>query len=291
MESVLRYIRARKAAVMSVAILATALIAYVSFSSQREIDISQLYFVTIGAIAWVASRRTALLAAVFTAGLVLVCALIHGNAGPVAVAVESGLTFASFVTATLVVHTVSHMFDELAHLARFDALTATPNALHFQDLLAAEFARAQRYERPLTLAFVDVDDFKDVNDTHGHRVGDEVLRSIAAAVTDEIRSTDVLGRLGGDEFGIILPETTEESALGLLTRVERRVAALARESGWPVSISVGATTLAAAARPEWTAEDLLHRADTLMYRAKSEGKGRVVIERFAPVEQALPESA
>jgi diguanylate cyclase (GGDEF)-like protein len=160
-----------------------------------------------------------------------------------------------------------------AKLAGTDALTGLPNSRGFLEALEAEHARARRYHRPYTLAYLDLDDFKGVNDTLGHAVGDRLLIEVGRALRTGVRRTDVVGRLGGDEFAALLPETDSRGAAPVLTKIRDAVLEAMKEGGWPVGTSVGAITFT---DPPASADEALVSADNLMYEAKRSGKNRVI---------------
>src|SRR5207237_3552929 len=130
---------------------------------------------------------------------------------------------------------------------------------------AIESERARRLSRPLTLAYIDLDNFKQVNDRLGHAAGDAVLVQVVRTVCDELRGSDLLARLGGDEFGLLLPETGPEGAAALLTRIHEVLSDEMAGQGLPVTFSVGAITFH---RPLLDVDQMIQRVDGLMYRAK-----------------------
>ncbi|WP_243360033.1 sensor domain-containing diguanylate cyclase [Fundidesulfovibrio terrae] len=164
---------------------------------------------------------------------------------------------------------------KLSKLASFDMLTGLANRRHFLNLLIKEIRRAKRYGHPLCLVGIDVDHFKDVNDAWGHLAGDELLKAFAHVCQDEVRDVDSVGRLGGEEFGIILPETGVDEAMQVAERIRHRVKSIAilKEGGViSVTASLGVTCLS----ENQTIEDVLHAADQALYLAKSRGRDRVV---------------
>jgi diguanylate cyclase (GGDEF)-like protein len=160
-----------------------------------------------------------------------------------------------------------------AKLAGTDALTGLPNSRGFGEALLLEHARARRYRRPFTLAYIDLDDFKGVNDSLGHAAGDRLLRDVAQALHAGVRRTDVVGRLGGDEFAALLPETDSRGAAPVLTKLRDAVVQAMAKGGWPVGTSIGAITFT---EPPETPDEALSAADNLMYEAKRSGKNRVI---------------
>jgi diguanylate cyclase (GGDEF)-like protein len=163
-------------------------------------------------------------------------------------------------------------FREARQLADLDALTNLHNRRYFHETLARECARAHRYDRRLALVVFDVDDFKAINDRIGHLAGDAVLASVAERVQSVVRSADIACRVGGDEFGVILPESTLNDAEQLYSRVQFAVAARPIGPFDRIHLSAGIAELTR----EDSAESFFQRADQALYRAKEGGKGRVV---------------
>jgi diguanylate cyclase (GGDEF)-like protein len=133
----------------------------------------------------------------------------------------------------------------------------------------AELARAARAQHAVSLAYVDLDNFKWVNDQQGHAEGNRALSTVAHVIRDELRHTDVIGRVGGDEFAVLLPATDADAARKVLSQVLSRVKAAMTEHRWPITASIGAITCP---RPPASADALLRAADGLMYEAKAGGK-------------------
>ncbi len=164
-------------------------------------------------------------------------------------------------------------FREARQLADLDALTGLHNRRYFHETLTREVARAQRYERRLALLVFDLDDFKAVNDRIGHLAGDAVLAEAAERVRSVVRSADVACRVGGDEFAVILPESTLADADQLYGRLRAAVTSRPIANAGVVHLSAGVAELQGA-EDEPTA--LFERADNALYRAKEAGKGRLV---------------
>jgi diguanylate cyclase (GGDEF)-like protein len=157
-----------------------------------------------------------------------------------------------------------------------DFLTGLPNSRALYDMLAGAQSRCIRTDTPLTIAFMDCDNFKRVNDLEGHRTGDKVLALIGETLRHNIRKGDFAARLGGDEFALLLPDTGEEAGLQVLTRIHAALLKAMETGGHPVTFSVGAVTYP---DPPESVDDMLHQADTLMYSVKTQTKNRVIIEQ------------
>jgi diguanylate cyclase (GGDEF)-like protein len=166
--------------------------------------------------------------------------------------------------------------EQLEHLATIDSMTGVFNRRHFLAVAETEWSRFQRYNRPLTLLMVDIDHFKSVNDRFGHATGDHALCRVADACREGNRETDVVGRIGGEEFAILLPETDLEQASIVAERIRGTVAtqpmrAPTCEFRLTVSIGMAAATLSMSGTGA-----LMNAADQALYRAKAEGRDRVV---------------
>jgi diguanylate cyclase (GGDEF)-like protein len=174
--------------------------------------------------------------------------------------------------------------EMLERLATVDGMTGLCNRRHFLALADNEWARFVRYARPLALLMIDIDLFKSVNDRYGHDVGDEVIKSIADVLKTRKRASDIAGRLGGEEFALLLPETMLDNACGVAERLRRLVAdgaVTVAENRIPITISIGAST----AHKEMNGvTELIKQADVALYEAKRSGRNRVC--RFEPSHPA-----
>jgi diguanylate cyclase (GGDEF)-like protein len=166
----------------------------------------------------------------------------------------------------------AHRFAEARRLADLDSLTGLANRRAFHESLMRECARATRYGRKLSLIVFDLDDFKSVNDHHGHLAGDAVLAEVALRVKAAVRATDIPCRVGGDEFAVILPESGSDDALLLSERIAKAVAAKPIANVGHASLSAGVAEI----NEGDDSESFFNRADAALYRAKGDGKARTV---------------
>lgn len=172
---------------------------------------------------------------------------------------------------------VAESMEQLRLLATRDQLTGLLNRREFDRILAAELKRGQRFERPLSLALIDIDHFKRVNDTYGHVVGDQVLRHVSDLVVRHARGVDFVARYGGEELAVVMVETDASRAREILERIARAVADLPLCAGGvtvPITFSAGI-----ACAPEHGDEPaaLLTMADLALYRAKNAGRNRIMV--------------
>jgi diguanylate cyclase (GGDEF)-like protein len=163
--------------------------------------------------------------------------------------------------------------DQLRTAADTDELTQTWNRRHFYELLHNEMQRAGRYRRPLSLIMLDIDRFKQINDTHGHAVGDQVLVYISREIQNEVRVTEHLARVGGDEFMLLLPETGLEDAANTAKRLHWVLAERPLKPVGVISCSIGVCEYV----PGESTDDFMRRADEAMYAAKEAGRGQVAV--------------
>jgi diguanylate cyclase (GGDEF)-like protein len=170
-------------------------------------------------------------------------------------------------------------------LARTDPLTGAMNSRAFGELATAELHRARRYERPFTLAYVDIDDFKAVNDRFGHSTGDTLLRLVAETMKHNSRAVDVVARVGGDEFVVLLPETGPGPAQVVSRKLQERLLGVVQQNGWPATFSIGAITFIS---PPATVDEMLRLADRLMYSAKKSGKNQIRHEIHNILDELVP---
>jgi diguanylate cyclase (GGDEF)-like protein len=249
----------------------------VDYATGYELSFSIFYLTPIGIASWYVSGILGVWLALLSATVWFFVVLIggHGYTNTMIPFWNSAVRFGFFV---LVVQLLSaqrlSLIREMEN-ARIDALTGVRNAKGFLADAETLWNLAKRHGHSTTLAYLDLDNFKNVNDAYGHAEGDAALRTVASTLSERLRLTDVLGRLGGDEFAVLLPETPRDGAAQVLHEVHDAVFRLARERGWPITVSIGVVVLHP---PHLALDEALRAADALMYRSKQAGKNRVLIE-------------
>jgi diguanylate cyclase (GGDEF)-like protein len=243
----------------------------------RAVSFSYLYLAPVAICAWYVGRRAGIGMAVI--GIAVWAAADFHTSGTYANLAfpvwNGGVRFSFYVIMALLLAALRRSLQHEKELARTDFLTGLANPRWFYEVCEAEAQRSRRYDRAMTLAYIDIDDFKAVNDKLGHRSGDDLLRLVAETVRTTIRHTDFAARWGGDEFVILLPETDDEQARVVIEKLRASLLARTAERGWPVTFSIGVGTLR---RAEGSVEDFVHRADALMYLAKRQGKNSVTYQ-------------
>jgi diguanylate cyclase (GGDEF)-like protein len=252
-----------------------------------------LYAVPIAIATWFASRRWGvtlsfvaasssviadqLTRPTITAGAAAAGALAGRSPGIVAwnAAVQLGI----FLALAGLLAALRRQLERERRDARTDPLTGCANRRAFVEGAALELERARRHRHPLTLAYVDLDGFKGVNDALGHSQGDALLVAVARTLRIGTRGFDLVARLGGDEFVLLLPETGAAEAAPLLARLRAELEAAMRYHGWIVGFSIGVATWVTAPA---TVAEIIEKGDALMYAAKKAGKGITRFEAVAP---------
>ncbi|MGC4001061.1 MAG: GGDEF domain-containing protein [Anaeromyxobacter sp.] len=254
-------------------------VAATDYLTRGDVSLILFYLAPIGLGTWFASLRggivLAVASAVLSSGMDLLYRHHHHLDDPtIAVLIWNGVMLAGTAVAlALMLGALKGRLEAEELLARTDALTQIANRRAFFEAAALELERARRHGRPITVAYVDCDDFKLINDRLGHAEGDALLVTIGQTLRNATRAVDAVARLGGDEFGLILPETDAPMAGALLERLKATLlTAVARHGAWSVGFSVGAAVFLT---PPEDVDELMARADELMYTAKRDAKGSI----------------
>lgn len=267
-----------------VAAIGIALVGLFDAWCGSEISISIFYLAPVGLVAAKGKRSAAIIVSFVAAAVWAVLdfrdhAYTHWAIGYWNALVRLGF----FIIVAAAVSRLREQADRERRHALTDALTGLANSRAYYAVLERELERARRSARPLTVAYLDIDNFKSINDEGGHLEGDQLLRTCAATLASNLRAVDTAARLGGDEFALVLPETGAEGAALLLERV--RLALLrdlqAHERPWPVTVTVSIGAVTVLGNPP-SAEDVVRAADEAMYRVKRSGKNGLFVATFEP---------
>jgi diguanylate cyclase (GGDEF)-like protein len=259
-EGTTRFCNETVAITLGLAIIALGFL--VDITTGRDLSLSLVYVSGVAFMAWVGSFRVGLLGAAGAAAAIATDALTHAE--------SAGVAVSNATTALVLLVAVSALVDRLrkalireASQARFDPLTGLPNRRACEERGALELARLQRSGQALSVAYLDFDGLKQINDNRGHAAGDAALIHFASTAQSELRPADLLSRIGGDEFVLLLPDTDYDDATTVIRRIQRRLAEA--DGGEPASITVGLVTWRSAPQ---NLEQLFVEADALMYSAK-----------------------
>ena len=272
-------------AILVGSLLATAAVAWLDYQAGYGMEVAVFYLPPIVAVAWHVGRAAgvgfALLTTAVRLGLDLLARPLAGSMQLLIWNSAAQLLFFLFIAG--LVSVLAEQTVELRVLAREDPLTGIPNRRAFFGALDRAVEWSRRTGMSWVLAYLDVDNFKKLNDAHGHSVGDAVLQRVARTLKEGTRRIDVVARLGGDEFALLLPETDgghAETAIGKLLSLLNE--AMLR-GGWDVTFSVGVITFTA---PPDSVDTAVSMADACMYRVKARGKAGALFRNW-PDEEAL----
>ncbi|MBI3408892.1 MAG: diguanylate cyclase [Planctomycetes bacterium] len=254
--------------------------------TMHQLSLALLYQIPVAIAAWRGGFACGVFLALFATLSWHTVDREHDPGMHFAVSLWNGVVrFAIFtMTSSLLSRLRLSLFHERS-LARTDPLTGAANGRTFYEAVCLAVERSLRLGTPLTVAYFDIDDFKQVNDRWGHSLGDESLRQVTLAIHRNIRSVDVLARLGGDEFAVLLPDTGTEEALTVLSRLHQLLACKTMRPA--ITMSVGAATFV---RPPRDIDRMVRRVDALMYRAKNGGKNRLEHEEIYDLDARGSES-
>lgn len=264
-----------KAILWVTALLAVALLGLFDYLSGFEISFSFFYLLPVSLSAWAISRNAGFVLSVAGGATWLMANYLAGEqlSHPLIPFWNTLMRVGFFLVVSVLISQVHHLLDQERSLARTDFLTGALNSRSFYITAGSEIARATRYQRPLTILYIDLDNFKSVNDHLGHVAGDGVLQSVAQTITRSIRSIDSVARLGGDEFAVLLPETPDQAAKVIAPRLQQALLGEMRNNHWPITFSIGALTCY---RPPLDVQQLIKLADQLMYSVKNTSKDAIV---------------
>lgn len=251
----------------------TLIISFIKYLTGPEWAFSAFYLFPIIIVTWNAGIGAGILMSFASALLWLSADLMVSSffSSVIIPCLNETFRLIVFVIITVIVFKLKKALENQKELARTDPLTAVPNRRAFYDIANRELAKARRYQTPISFLYMDIDNFKHINDNFGHHTGDQLLRSVAETIENHIRAIDVIVRFGGDEFGILFAETGAESAFRIVGKLKKKLHTLVRDNGWPVTFSVGVVTFE---NLPASIEEMINAADAQMYFAKQNGKNQ-----------------
>jgi diguanylate cyclase (GGDEF)-like protein len=265
-----------KAGVFVISLVTIGLIGLLDNWVRIDLGLSLFYLAPIALVTWIVGRDAGTVLSAIAAALWFWAELQSQTSGGFALTVWNAIVrLAIFWIITTLLSSLRDAYELESRLARTDALTGITNWRSFHEILTVEIQRAQRYPYPITLAYLDIDNFKQVNDQQGHNQGDILLKGVAQTLSKGIRSTDVVARIGGDEFIVMMPYTNRDQAQQVLPRIHQTLLLFIERNKFPVGFSIGVTTFE---NPSTDVDDMVSVADSVMYQAKQSGKNQIVYQ-------------
>ncbi len=239
-----------------------------------EIDLSLFYVLPVSFLAWFFIQPMGLAAAAASATVWLWADVASGHLYSLSwVSIWNSLIrLAFFAIIVLLLASLRKAVEQERALARIDSLTGAVNNRFFNELTHSEIGRLQRFGHHFSIAYLDLDNFKIVNDRWGHAAGNDALRTVVNCIQNNIRRTDVIARLGGDEFALLLPETDVEMVRSACEKIQKALLKEMRAKKWPVTFSIGVLTCQMVPP---SVDVLVSRADELMYAVKQGSKNDI----------------
>jgi len=255
-------------------VLLAVLVAYVDFVTGNEISLLIFYLIPIGFAAWYGTRRLGLFVAALSGMGWIIGDLFKAiQDHPLIFIWNAFMRMSVFLVLAYLLSSLRARLVEVSIQARTDSLTSLFNRRHLYERIEGELQRARRHNHPLTLVSIDVDDFKTINDHYGHAAGDAVLCAVSDVLRHTTREIDVAARTGGDEFVVLMIETSAAAAREVVEKLQNALRRRMDEIGRTVTFSFGAVTFE---QPPATLDEMLRLVDAQLYSAKHLGKDRLV---------------
>jgi diguanylate cyclase (GGDEF)-like protein len=256
------------------------LLGLIDYLTGHELAFSLFYLIPISLVTWYAGRRLGLVTSTASA---IACFFAdymsrHSYSSLMLNLWNTLMPLGFFILMTTLLSIFRKESLTNAESARTDYVTKAVSVRYFYELAQREIERSRRYLHPFTLVYIDLDNFKEVNDEFGHSIGDKVLQMVAWSVQQSTRSVDVFARLGGDEFALLLPETGSGEARTVMARTHGKLKEEMQRNGWPVTFSLGVVTFMDI---PYTVDEIIRMADDVMYSVKSKGKNGIKYYLYA----------
>lgn len=250
------------------------LLGVLDFFTGFELSFSVFYLIPVAMTAWFLEKKAALVTSIFSAISWQLSNLLAGESySNLFVPIWNTSTrLAFFLVVTILVIKLKKSLSQEVILARTDFLTGAANPRAFYEIAQMEINRCRRYRRTFTLAFFDADNFKLINDTLGHQVGSDLLVRVVKTIKKDLRATDTIARIGGDEFALLFLETNSEQARIAVTKLHNKLQEEMDSEGWAVTFSIGVLTCV---NPPESIDEVIKIADDLMYEVKRNGKNSI----------------
>jgi len=264
----------RKGWLITIAVGIVFILGIIDYVTGFELSFSFFYLIPVTMVAWAVGRNTGLAFSVLSASTWLISNILSGqnfSNGFIGVW-NTMLRFGFYSVVTILISELRHALEEERLLANTDPLTGALNRRSFNEVAEKRMIISEVNRHPYTMAYIDIDNFKAVNDMLGHAVGDLVLKIVVDTIQKQIRNTDFLARLGGDEFAILLTDIDQKNAQSIVQRLQSALLEKMKVNEWDVTFSIGVMTVLS--MPE-SVDKLVSMTDALMYDVKGRGKNAI----------------
>jgi len=264
----------RKPFWVSVGLILVLVLGVVDYRTGFELSISLFYLIPIFLVAWFTDRNLTLIISAVSVIIWFLTDYVTGltYSNPMIYVWNTMIRLGIFIIFSLLLARLRSVLKANQEMARVDYVSGAANIRYFYELAQIEISRYQRYKHPLTLVYIDLDDFKGINDSLGHNTGDKVLRAVTDGIKCQIRPTDILARLGGDEFALLLPETGEEDVKQAVGRIHSTLMEEMAKNNWSVTFSIGVVTFQ---QVPASVDEMIKLADGVMYSVKTDTKNGI----------------
>jgi diguanylate cyclase (GGDEF)-like protein len=261
--------------ILTIAFMTTLLIGYIRYITGPEYALSALFLFPIVFISWFVGCKAGVFISLSSAlsWLIADIAMIQHFSQWFVPYVNELFRVIVFLFISFLIARLKQIILVQTELATTDPLTKIANRLAFIKFAEHELNKARRFGHPVSIIYFDLDNFKSINDRHGHSEGDKLLKCVAKTVQENIRVIDIVARFGGDEFGLLLPGTESSAAYAVGVKVMRKLNQMMKQNKWEVGISTGLVTYE---KIPSHIEEMIHKADGLMYTAKKKGTNIIV---------------
>ena len=280
MKTIARLDESAKAYWGLIGIVLVVVVALLDLLTGYELSFSLFYLLPIAVVTWYGGRRAGLAACALSATAWLLVDVLGGqrHSQPLIFVWNAAIRLGFFLIVAWLLTALKSELERERQLSRSDYLTGAASPSYFYDLLKLEIDRCNRNQRPFTLAYFDIDNFKSINDQFGHSTGDQLLHDVVARARRRLRKTDILARLGGDELAVLLPETNQQGAPTVIASLQEALLSEMKLHNWAVTFSIGAMTFPTAPA---TPNEVIGMVDALMYTVKNAGKNSVRYSVYA----------
>lgn len=256
-------------------LISITILAFIDYNTYHLVSLRMGYMIPLGLLAWQYGKNQAIAISMLVVGytfwLDTLFPLYTWHFNMYFFALES---FLFYYAAIWGLDKAKLQWELKKEAADKDTLTGLYTRRLFHELADQELAKCNRYSRTFCIAYLDVDNFKQVNDTLGHKEGDKVLKELSQGLKTILRKSDIVARLGGDEFIILFPETNKDQVKIVLQKIVENTHILATQNNWPITLSLGSIEVT---KPAPTLQDIVEKADSLMYAVKHNGKNSMLI--------------